>query len=59
MEDVWLDFKEGVIGALEVCGVRQSKGCRKRTRSCEAKENSISEMVAAEDRGSKRNISNC
>ena len=33
MEDVWLGFKEGVLGeAVEACGVRQSKGCRKRTR---------------------------
>ena len=33
VEDVWLDFKEGVIGAaVEVCGVRWAKGCRKRTR---------------------------
>ena len=33
MEDVWLEFKEGMIGAVvEVCGVRRSKGCRKRTR---------------------------
>ena len=33
VEDVWLDFKKGVIGAaVEVCGVRRAKGCRKRTR---------------------------
>ena len=33
VEDVWLEFKEGVIGAaVEVCGVRRSKGGRKRTR---------------------------
>ena len=35
VEDVWLKFKDGVIGAVvpvEVCGVRQSKGSRKRTR---------------------------
>ena len=32
-EDVWLEFKEGVIGvAVQVCGVRRSKECRKRTR---------------------------
>ena len=30
MEDVWLEFKEGVLGAaVEVCGVRQSKRYRK------------------------------
>ena len=33
VEDVWLEFKEGVFGAaVEVCGVRRSKGCRKRTK---------------------------
>ena len=58
-----MEFKEGMIGvAIEVSGVRRSKGCRKRTRwwnddvyirSCEAKEDTISEIVAAEDREAK------
>ena len=30
VEDVWLEFKVGA--AVEVCGVRWSKECRKRTR---------------------------
>ena len=33
MEEVWTKFKEGVLSAaVEVCGVRQQKGQRKRTR---------------------------
>ena len=33
VEDVWLEFKEGMIGAaVEILGVKWSKGCRKRTR---------------------------
>jgi len=33
IEEVWAEFKEGILStAVEVCGVKRSKGQRKRMR---------------------------